>query len=273
MVGVGTMARRKNRPEAVRVKCRLSERLHEIRVELFGERGGSEMARRLNLPVRTWYNYEAGVTVPAEVLLRFMELTSVEPMWLLHGRGAKYRPEPAGELSPTGSVRDLLRTALRRLEEQQDREPSTVAVASTNGSAGAESGGGDVVLIRVEGADRERLTDASGPSYVAARREWMAACRDCRCLKVEGDAMAPILEDGAYVAFADEQEPLSELAGSLVVAWVEGRPLVRWLELAGRYALLRAENPAHEPGTVLLDLDAPPHDRGVRRVVWISTPH
>ncbi|HEU5118402.1 MAG TPA: hypothetical protein VFT74_17450, partial [Isosphaeraceae bacterium] len=85
------MARRKNLPESVRVKCRLSERLHEIRTELYGERGGSEMARQLGLPVRTWYNYETGVTVPAEVLLRFVELTSVEPLWLLHGRGPKYR--------------------------------------------------------------------------------------------------------------------------------------------------------------------------------------
>ena len=85
------MARRKNLPESVRVKCHLSERLREIRIELHGERGGSEMARRLGLPIRTWYNYESGVTVPAEVMLKFVELTSVEPLWLLHGQGPKFR--------------------------------------------------------------------------------------------------------------------------------------------------------------------------------------
>ena len=115
------MARRKNRPETVITKCRLSERLREIRVERFGERGGSEMARQLNLPVRTWYNYEAGVTVPAEVLLRFMELTGVEPIWLLHGRGPKYRTPPRREVGPVAeeSVEDLLRAVLRRLEQQE----------------------------------------------------------------------------------------------------------------------------------------------------------
>ena len=46
------MARRKNLPELVRVKTVLSERLREIRTELYGERGGSEMARRLGLPLR-----------------------------------------------------------------------------------------------------------------------------------------------------------------------------------------------------------------------------
>src|SRR5262245_10327274 len=164
------MARRKNRPEAVRVKNRLSERLHEIRVELFGDRGGSEMARRLNLPVRTWYNYEAGVTVPAEVLLRFVELTSVEPMWLLHGRGPKYRCSPPP--TPDGSVRDLLRTALRRLEEQQDGRMVTTSLPAPSGVVPPETpDDADIVLMRIESADRERLTDESGPRYLAARRE------------------------------------------------------------------------------------------------------
>src|SRR3954447_13520192 len=111
------MARRKNLPESVRVKYRLSERLRSIRTELFGDRGGSEMARRLGIPVRTWYNYEAGVTVPAEILLKFIELTGVDPLWLLHGHGSKSRGwrGPADREAP-GSVEDLLRAALERLE-------------------------------------------------------------------------------------------------------------------------------------------------------------
>src|SRR5439155_14758442 len=118
-----TMARRKNQPDSVRVKCHLSERLRQIRVERFGERGGSEMARQLGLPVRTWYNYESGVTVPAEVLLRFVELTSVEPVWLLHGRGPKFRPAappdapPANGAAPAEPVGALLRKALEHLEQ------------------------------------------------------------------------------------------------------------------------------------------------------------
>src|SRR5215203_4184101 len=88
------MARRKTTPELVREKNSLAERLRTIRAEMFGDRGGPEMARRLGIPVRTWYNYEAGVTVPAEVVLRIIEMSSVEPMWLLHGRGPKFRPKP-----------------------------------------------------------------------------------------------------------------------------------------------------------------------------------
>src|SRR4028119_2092392 len=56
------MARRKTTPELVREKNSLAERLRAIRAELFGERGGPEMARRLGIPVRTWENAEAGGT-------------------------------------------------------------------------------------------------------------------------------------------------------------------------------------------------------------------
>src|SRR3954454_16295688 len=109
------MARRKTLPDSVQAKFALAERLRLLRSELYGERGGPEMARRLGLPIRTWYNYEAGVTVPAEVVLKIIEMTSVEPMWLLHGRGSKFRsrlPEPKKPENPgSRSVGALLRTA------------------------------------------------------------------------------------------------------------------------------------------------------------------
>ncbi len=75
----------------VNVKASLSRRLREVRQELFGEHGGPELARRLGLPARTWYNYETGVTVPAEVLLSFIEQTGTNPTWLLTGEGPKYQ--------------------------------------------------------------------------------------------------------------------------------------------------------------------------------------
>lgn len=117
------MARRKTLPDLVKTKYSLAERLCRLRAELFGDRGGPELARRLGIPVRTWYNYEAGVTVPAEVVLRIIELTAVEPMWLLHGRGPKFRPKPIEdlELLPNSkrSVGSLLRTALQILEQTE----------------------------------------------------------------------------------------------------------------------------------------------------------
>lgn len=91
------MARKKTTPEREYAKNLLGGRLKDVRTELFGEKGAPDCARALGIPARTWYNYELGVTVPAEVVLRFIALTGVEPHWLLDGRGEKYRSRTGPE--------------------------------------------------------------------------------------------------------------------------------------------------------------------------------
>ena len=76
-------------------------------MELFGDRGGPEL-HAFSIPARTWYNYEMGVTVPAEVFLHFIEVTRVEPDWLMSGIGDKYRFR-----TPGASNDDVPRVGLR----------------------------------------------------------------------------------------------------------------------------------------------------------------
>jgi steroid delta-isomerase-like uncharacterized protein len=101
----------------VNIARSLSAQLREIREELFGAQGGPELARRLNLPARVWYNYETGVTVPAEVLLNFIEQTGAEPHWLLAGEGQKYRRKPDDPSLSGLSPIELLRRGLEMLEQ------------------------------------------------------------------------------------------------------------------------------------------------------------
>lgn len=74
------------------VKLGLAQRVREIREEGYGEHGGPMLAEALNLPFRTWLNYEGGATIPAQVILLFIELTDAHPHWLLTGEGARYQP-------------------------------------------------------------------------------------------------------------------------------------------------------------------------------------
>jgi hypothetical protein len=71
------------------VKRALARRAREIREEVFGEDLG-RLAHDLRLSPRTWLNYEAGCTIPAQVILDFIEVTRVHPHWLLTGEGEKY---------------------------------------------------------------------------------------------------------------------------------------------------------------------------------------
>jgi hypothetical protein len=68
----------------------LALRVREVREDFCGEHGAHFLADDLGLPLGTWANYERGVTIPAEVILRLIEITRVRPRWLLTGRGPKY---------------------------------------------------------------------------------------------------------------------------------------------------------------------------------------
>jgi len=214
------------------------------------------MARRLGIPVRTWYNYEGGVTVPAEVALKIIELTAVEPVWLLHGKGPKFRQQPLRTdrhdviSKPAMTVGALLRTALQLLE---------------NDNTSPVSHG--------EGEGRSDTSPFELPLAPPARTEWLEAQQENRCIQVTGNAMAPILADGAYVAYSREDEEPRYLDGKMVVVWLEDQPTIRWFRDLGRYALLRAENPESVPQQQLIDLEAPADQPRIRRVLWIDTPH
>ena len=75
-----------------RLKAAMGHRLSEVRQEKYGPIGAPLLAMTLGMPaLRTWLNYEAGVTIPGEVLLRFVETARVDAHWLLTGEGPKYR--------------------------------------------------------------------------------------------------------------------------------------------------------------------------------------
>ena len=278
------MARRKNAPESVRLKHDLSERLRELRTEFFGERGGPDMARTLGILVRTWYNYESGVTVPAEIILQVVELTSVEPVWLLRGEGPKFRPTtpPAGDGLQNSSVASLLRTALERLEQREKDgkadagQAFTVATPIVAHLERWEPGqdASNLLFVGDGKLDGGRaITPNDGPRYLAARKEWLAAHHELRHLRVGDDSMAPIVAEGAHVTYAAAEPASLALHDKLVVTWVEARPVVRWFQHCGRFALLRAENLAVSPSSTLVELEGGDADQQFHRVEWICTPH
>jgi hypothetical protein len=68
----------------------LGARVRKIRLDRYGPGGLPALAKAIEIPDRSLSNYEAGVTMPAPVLLRFIEVTGANPHWLLTGEGAPY---------------------------------------------------------------------------------------------------------------------------------------------------------------------------------------
>jgi hypothetical protein len=275
------MARRKNAPESIRIKHGLSDRLRTLRTEFYGERGGPDLARTLGIPVRTWYNYENGVTVPAEIILRIVELTAVEPVWLLRGEGPKFRecglgtgvdhPARTMEGLANSPITTLLRVALERLEQKeraQEQRLGLEVVLKREQNLGVEvsspvvGGPADEDL-----SDSEPLQPGSDDIIQGGSLEGRSAYRT---LKVADSSMAPTVAEGTQVAYGEAEAISETLDEKLVVAWIDGTPHVRWFQHCGRFALLRAENPTAIPPTILIEVERPDKSAHFHRVLWIS---
>ena len=75
----------------------LAQRLRQTREDIFGTGGTDALAREIGIPAATWRNYEIGVTMPAEVLLKFIVLFGVDPNWLLTGQPPQFAKEAVGD--------------------------------------------------------------------------------------------------------------------------------------------------------------------------------
>ena len=85
---------------AMNLNEELARRPRTVRLEMYGEHGGPILAKQLGIPNRTWIRYEFGAPVPSPVILRFIEVVDVEPLWLLTGEGERYRVNAKGTREP-----------------------------------------------------------------------------------------------------------------------------------------------------------------------------
>ena len=230
LAGLSTVARKKTPKIRVNVKASLSRRLREIRQEIFGEHGGPELSRRLDLPARTWYNYETGVTVPAEILLGFIEQTGASPTWLLNGEGPRYRnphedrllseltPDRADPAGPGEARAAVERGGRRRAGESAGRGGLRIR--------------GDLAVSPL-GNRRPGAQPARMDGHVVSYRKWLPKPAETIGVRLTDDAMHPILPAGSVVAIDRSVTQPHELHGQIVAACPDGVPMIRWLDVHG----------------------------------------
>jgi hypothetical protein len=234
------------------VKAQISSRLREIRQELFGEHGGPELARRLNLPARTWYNYESGVTVPAEVLLGFIDQTGTNPIWLLTGQGPHYRRGVEDQVLADLTPEQLIRRGLEKLEQEPLETPMSVA-DSLPGQDVSDFIAVDLVRLP------SLLSPGHGPvarpqEHILAYRNWIPHPRETVAVRLEDEAMHPVLPAGSVVAIDRATREPQALNGRMVAAAPYGVAMVRWLEVAGRHMILRPNQTSREYPMIPIEL-------------------
>ncbi|WP_406699992.1 S24 family peptidase [Singulisphaera sp. Ch08] len=259
------MARKKTPKTRINVKASLSRRLREVRQELFGEHGGPELARRLGLPARTWYNYETGVTVPAEVLLGFIEQTGTNPTWLLAGEGPKYQRGLNGlDLADLAPI-ELIRRGLEKLEQ----EPSDVRVVAP------ENMPGDVLsdyvavnLVPLKDLARRGVDSTRVDGYIMAFRQWIPHPTETVGVQVTDDSMFPVLPSGSLVAIDRSVTDPQQLQGKMVAACPDEVPMICWLDLSGRHLIFRPNQPNREHPLIPVELSGLASGVILGQVIW-----
>ena len=243
LAGTGHVARKKTSTVRVNVKARISARLREVRQELFGEHGGPELARRLDLPPRTWYNYETGVTVPAEVLLGFIDQTGINPLWLLTGQGPRYRKNLEDAVLADWTPEELIRRGLEKLEQ---RPNEVVLVTPENLPAEATTDFVAVGLLPISALTASPPRPNQVEGHILAYRQWIPHPRETVAVRLEDESMHPILPAGSVAAIDRAITDPDALQGRLVAALPNGTPMVRWLEISGRHLILRPNQPSRD---------------------------
>jgi SOS-response transcriptional repressor LexA len=262
------VARKKTPKIRVNVKASLSRRLREIRQEIFGDHGGPELARRLNLPARTWYNYETGVTVPAEVLLGFIEQTGASPMWLLNGEGPRFRQSSddrrLSDLTPVEMIR-------RGLEELERTSSEVVVIAAENLPSAHASEFVAVGIYPLSAIGEPILDQSRLEGHVLAYRQWLPNPTHTVGTRLIDDAMSPILPAGSIVAVDRSVTDPLRLHGQIVAACPEGRPMIRWLDVSGRHVILRPNNAGRDFPLIPVEIDEHGNQMIIGQVVWSWT--
>lgn len=239
------MARKKTSSSKSVVKDQISGRLRRIRLELFGEHGGPELARRLDLPARTWYNYETGVTVPAEVMLNFIHQTSVNPVWLLTGEGQIYRESAKSppRFETNGSGLELIRKGLEILEHETTfLNQNQFLERSRLNNHLEEHSVVELPLLELSECVHYESTRLARRDMHGISRSWVPNPSSSIFVKVPHQDMEPILQKNA-IALVDQslKEP-AKLNHRVVVALNRrAEPVFRWLEHAGDDMILRSE--------------------------------
>ena len=257
------MARKKTSKVRVNVKASISRRLRDVRQELFGEHGGPELARRLNLPARTWYNYETGVTVPAEVLLSFIDQTNANPVWLLSGEGERYRrgddTASYSDLSPI----QLIRRGLEKLEQQPIDVYNSEKLSGEPGSDFVS-----VALVPLESLGARSIDPGRIDEYVLAYRAWLPHPRETVAVRLEDESMFPILPAGSVVAVDRSITDPQRLQGKMVAAKFDGSTMIRWLDLSGRHLIFRPNQVSRDHPLIPMELGDSIPNPILGQIVW-----
>jgi len=150
-------------------------------------------------------------------------------------------PRLRRRFSQTGGIR--LQMATAGAGRKKLSVPELVAIPVLKVVAASHGEKGDSAAI---------LNDASVESMIAAPKDWCPNPSATTCLRVQGNSMSPLIDDGYIVAVDSSQTDHVKLQGRVVIAWNKDMGLtVSRLQRYGDTEVLQPENRQYE--SIVLD--------------------
>jgi len=200
---------------------------------------------------------------PSHAYIELGNLAGDPDCWFFWGR-AGLRNEDLMRAVP-GLRRRLLKTATPDFE------------IVTAGSGGKKLSRSKLQLVAIpllkvvaashgeKGDDTSVLHGAPLESMIAAPKDWCPNPAATSCLRVKGNSMMPLIQDGYIVAVDSSQSERNELNGKIVIAWHRDMGLtVSRLERYGHTDTLQPENRAYKSIT----LDGKHKWKILAKVLW-----
>ena len=177
-----------------------------------------------------------------------------------------------------GLSREDLMRVVPRLQERL-RQVQMPEFSMVNAGSGTKKSGADAKLQLVaipllktvaaslgeKGDDHTLLHDAPVESMIAAPKDWCPNPATTSCLRVRGNSMSPLIQDGYILAVDFAQNDLRALDGKIVIAWRKDIGLsVSRLKRYDHTVVLQSENAGYESIT----LSAKQKWKIVAKVLW-----
>ncbi len=257
----------------------VGQRLVELRATLMAGASRAAFARRVGLSPVSLGGYELGTSDPsAEVITKIATaFPEADMSWLITGDGipitARKISEPGAEHRLYGGLperdSDLVTSLVRRLGERSP-EPPEIVITEDQAALEAAEGDAYVAVAYLEdaaaaGPGLEVRDDVIG-GYVLIHARVAPNPERIRCLRLQGDSMAPYLPEGSIVAVDLDRCDPHAVEGKVVAARADDGVVVKlWRHSRGR-VLLQSCNPTAEP----VILGAAEVDGGalIGQVIW-----
>ncbi len=110
-----------------------------------------------------------------------------------------------------------------------------------------------VSLVPLAGS-RQRVGAGSAEGHILAYREWLPHPDETVAVRLDDDAMFPILPAGSVVAVDRSLTDPERLQGKMVAAAPDGVPIIRWLDLSGRHLIFRPNQPSRDHPLIPIEL-------------------